>query len=181
MSPLLWGNGVFRLYPNWLIYLFLAVFAFFSPFCYAKTAFSYSPDILSPCTPDVTMVKNVVKSVSEKMICGHHFEMWKCISKLLRRQRRNAWKAEKQYTNHHMWSNWQTAAATMWSGTDQITWSNHVVGAENHTQFLPQQVLYCNSSSSRCQGPLKIKIITQNLIRSKQRKSSLRSSPSSRR
>ena len=61
--------------PKKLNYLFLAVFAFFSPFCYAKTAFSYSPDILSPCTPDVTMVKNVVKSVSEKMICGHHFEV----------------------------------------------------------------------------------------------------------
>ena len=36
------------------------VFAFSSPFCYAKTAFSYSPDILSPCTPDLFMVKDVV-------------------------------------------------------------------------------------------------------------------------
>ena len=35
--------------------------------------------------------------------------------------------------------------------------------------FLPL-VSYCNSSSNGCQGPLKIKIITQNLIRSKQRK-----------
>ena len=75
MSPLLWKNGVFRLYPKKLNYLFLAVFAFFSPFCYAKTAFSYSRALLSPCTPDVTMVKNVVKSVSEKMICGHRFEV----------------------------------------------------------------------------------------------------------
>ena len=75
MFPLLRKEGAFRLYPKKLNYLFLAVFAFFSPFCYAKTAFSYSPDILSPCTPDVTMVKNVVKSVSEKMICGHHFEV----------------------------------------------------------------------------------------------------------
>ena len=73
MSPLLRKNDTIRLYPKKLNYLFLAVFAFFSPFCYAKTAFSYSPDILSPCTPDVTMVKNVVKSVSEKMICGHRF------------------------------------------------------------------------------------------------------------
>ena len=74
MSPLLRKNRVFRLYPNRLIYLFLAVFAFSSPFCYAKTAFSYSPDILSPCTPVLFMVKDVVKSVSEKMICGHCFE-----------------------------------------------------------------------------------------------------------
>ena len=47
----------------------------------------------------------------------------------------------------------------------QTMWSR----AENHTLFLPQQVLYCNSSSNGCQGPLKIKITTQNLIRSKQR------------
>ena len=52
----------------------------------------------------------------------------------------------------------------------QITWSNYVVGGENRASFLPPQVLYCNSSSSVCQGPFKIKIRTQNLIRSKQRK-----------
>ena len=75
MPPLPTKVEFCRLYPKKLNYLFLAVFAFFSPFCYAKTAFSYSPDILSPCTPEVTMVKNVVKSVSEKMICGHHFEV----------------------------------------------------------------------------------------------------------
>ena len=75
MSPLLRKNDIIRLYPKKLNYLFLAVFAFSSPFCYAKTAFSYSPDILSPCAPDVTMVKNVVKSMSEKMICGHHLEV----------------------------------------------------------------------------------------------------------
>ena len=39
----------------------------------------------------------------------------------------------------------------------QITWSNYVVGGENHTPFLPQQVLYCNSSSSGCQGRFEIK------------------------
>ena len=59
----------------------------------------------------------------------------------------------------------------MWSGADQITWSIYVVEAENNISFLSPQVLYCNSSSSGCQGPLKIKITTQNLIRSKQRKS----------
>ena len=78
MSPLSTKVEFCRLYPNWLIYLFLAVFAFSSPFCYAKTAFSYSRDILSPCTPDLFMVKDVVKSVSEKMICGHRFEVRKC-------------------------------------------------------------------------------------------------------
>ena len=78
MSPLLRKNDIIRLYPNWLIYLFLAVFAFFSPFCYAKTAFSYSRDILSPCTPVLFMVKDVVKSESEKTICGHRFEVRKC-------------------------------------------------------------------------------------------------------
>ena len=46
---------------------------------------------------------------------------------------------------------------TMWSGIDQITWSKYVVEAENSTPFLPPQVLYCNSSSNGCQGPLKIK------------------------
>ena len=75
MSPLLRKNDIIRLYPKKLNYLFLAVFAFSEAFCYAKTAFSYSPDILSPCTPDVTMVKNVVKSMSKEMICGHHFEV----------------------------------------------------------------------------------------------------------
>ena len=96
MFPLLRKERAFRLYPKKLNYLFLAVFAFFSPFCYAKTAFSYSPDILSPCTPDVTMVKNVVKSVSEKMICGHHFEVKNALEndsvdreKTHRKQRRN--------------------------------------------------------------------------------------------
>ena len=75
MLPLSTKVEFCRLYPKKLNYLFLAVFAFSEAFCYAKTAFSYSPDILSPCTPDVTMVKNVVKSVSEKMICGHRFEV----------------------------------------------------------------------------------------------------------
>ena len=72
MSPLLRKNGAFRLYPNRFLYLFLAVFAFFSPFCYAKTAFSYSRDILSPCTPVLFMVKDVVKS-ERRMI-----DMWSC-------------------------------------------------------------------------------------------------------
>ena len=72
MSPLSTKVEFCRLYPKKLNYLFLAVFAFFSPFCYAKTAFSYSPDILSPSTPDVTMVKNVVKS-EYRMI-----DMWSC-------------------------------------------------------------------------------------------------------
>ena len=63
--------------------------------------------------------------------------------------------------------------------------SNHMVklcGRSREQHIIPSpQVLYCNSSSSGCQGPLKIKNSTQNLIRSKQRKSSSRSFPSSRR
>ena len=39
----------------------------------------------------------------------------------------------------------------MLSGIDQITWSNHVVGAEKHTLFLPPQVLYCNLEKQICQ------------------------------
>ena len=48
--------------PQLIDISFLAVFAFSSPFCYAKTAFSYSRALLSPCTPDLFMVKDVVKS-----------------------------------------------------------------------------------------------------------------------
>ena len=163
-------NLQFWLYPKKLNYLFLAVFAFFSPFCYAKTAFSYSPDILSPCTPDVTMVKNVVKSMSEKMICGHHFEV-----KKQRETKKKPRSSSVQmprcnvrnrfcecfhgyYTTAHrkcqlkpcgqLWK----GTTTMWSGTDQIAWSNYVVGVENHTSFLPPQVLYCNSCEGLCQG-----------------------------
>ena len=52
--------------------------------------------------------------------------------------------------------------------------------AEN-CSFLLLQVLYYNLEQQLCQGLLKIKISTQNLIRSKQRKSKSRSSPSCRR
>ena len=45
--------------------------------------------------------------------------------------------------------------------------------AENCSEFLLLQVLYCNLEMQDCQGPLKIKINTQNLIRSK-RKSEVR-------
>ena len=72
MSPLLRKNDIIRLYPKKLNYLFLAVFAFSEAFCYAKTAFSYSPDILPPCTPVLFMVKDVVKSEC-RMI-----DMWSC-------------------------------------------------------------------------------------------------------
>ena len=70
-----------------------------------------------------------------------------------------------------MWSARLKATNIMWSGTDQITWSNYVVEAENNTPFLLSQVLYCNSCDGLCQGSFKIKVRTQNLIRSKQRKS----------
>ena len=70
-----------------------------------------------------------------------------------------------------MWSARQKTSETMWSGADQITWSIYVVEAENNISFLSPQVLYCNLEKRICQGPLKIKNSTQNLIRSKQRKS----------
>ena len=180
MSPLSTKVEFCRLYPKKLNYLFLAVFAFFSPFCYAKTAFSYSPDILSPCTPDVTMVKNVVKSVSEKMICGHRFESWKCFQitfadreKTHRKQRRNIpitacglpdWKQRKlcgQYRSTHM---------VKLCGRSR----------EPHHSFL-RRCCIVTLLQAVVKAPLKIKIRTQNLIRSKQRKASSRSSPSSRR
>lgn len=115
MSPLLRKNESFRLYPNRLIYLFLAVFAFSSPFCYAKTAFSYSRTLLSPCTPVLFMVKDVVKSEC-RMI-----DMWSCFRagsstrKSLRRQRRNIYSAEKKYADRHMWSNSYREMINMWS------------------------------------------------------------------
>ena len=49
------------------------------------------------------------------------------------------------------------ATKIMWSGTDQITWSIHVVRAEKHTPFLPPQVLYCNSCEWFCQAIFEIK------------------------
>ena len=79
MSPLLRKKDIIRLYPKKLNYLFLAVFAFSSPFCYAKTAFSCSRALLSPCTPVLFMVKDVVKSEC-RMI-----DMWsffRCIFRL---------------------------------------------------------------------------------------------------
>ena len=50
-----------------------------------------------------------------------------------------------------MWSVQQEAPKPMWSGTDQITWSNHVVGAENNTPFFSLKVFYCNSVILKCQ------------------------------
>ena len=64
---------------------------------------------------------------------------------------KNYTEAAKKHTNHRMWSARQKATKTMWSGTDQITWSNYVVEAENHTSFLPPQVLYCNLEKRICQ------------------------------
>ena len=104
-------------------------------------------------------------------------------------------RAEKKHTNCYMWSSSNKEMITMWSGR-----------AEN-TFFLLPQVLYCNLENHICQvlstnclllvgrtrrasrnipqavckSPWKYKIKTQNLIRSKQRKSSSRSFPSCRR
>ena len=75
LSDKTWTCGLYH--PNRPEYLFLAVFAFSSPFCYAKTAFSYSPDIISPCTPDLFMVKDVVKFESEMIDMWSYFQEWK--------------------------------------------------------------------------------------------------------
>ena len=88
LSDKTWTCGLYH--PNWLIYLFLAVFAFFSPFCYAKTAFSYSRDILSPCTPVLFMVKDVVKSEYRVIDMWSWFWGGRSARKSLRRQIRNA-------------------------------------------------------------------------------------------
>ena len=98
MSPLLRKNGAFRLYPNRPEYLFLAVFAFSEAFCYAKTAFSCSRALLSPCTPDLFMVKDVVKS--ECRMIG----MWSLLFDS---------KHAKNYAD--MWSALQEEMITMWS------------------------------------------------------------------
>ena len=96
----------------------------------------------------------------------------RCARNLLRRQRKTL-RAEKKHTNRHMWSNSYREMINMWS--DKIDQQR----AENYLVLL-LQMLYCNLELHDCQGPLRIKINAQNLIRSKQRKSSLRSFPSCR-
>ena len=104
MFPLLRKKGAFRLYPKKLNYLFLAVFAFFSPFCYAKTAFSYSRALLSPCTPVLFMVKDVVKSECRMIHMWSSFLGGRSARNLLRRQRMIVPRTEKEHANRHMWS-----------------------------------------------------------------------------
>ena len=124
MSPLPTKVEFCRLYPNWPEYLFLAVFAFSSPFCYAKTAFSYSRALLSPCTPVLFMVKDVVKS-EHRMI-----DMWSSVwggrsaRNLLRRQRRKTYRVQNKHTNLHMWSVSQKEMINMWSVTVEDGWSS---------------------------------------------------------
>ena len=156
-------NLQFWLYPNWLIYLFIAVFAFSSPFCYAKTAFSYSRALWSPCTPVLFMVKDVVKSQPEMIDMWSWFWGGRSAWKTLLRQRRNLQRAKNKHTNRHMWSTIRKEMINMWS--DKIDQQR----AENYLVLL-LQMLYCNLELHDCQGPLRIKINAQNLIRSKQRK-----------
>ena len=109
------------------------------------------------------MVKDVVKSEC-RMI-----DMWSCFwggrsaRKLLRRKRRIASRTEKKHTNRYMWSTSYREMINMWSDKiDQQIAENYLV--------LLLQMLYCNLELHDCQGPLRIKINAQNLIRSKQRK-----------
>ena len=87
LSDKTWTCGLYH--PNWFIYLFLAVFAFSEAFCYAKTAFSYSRTLLSPCTPDLFMVKDVVKSEYRMIVMWSLIWDGRSTQKFLRRQRRN--------------------------------------------------------------------------------------------
>ena len=163
-------------YPKKLNYLFLAVFAFFSPFCYAKTAFSYSRALLSPCTPVLFMVKDVVKSEYRMIAMWSPFEGKKEQRKTKKKPRSSSVQMPRcnvrnrfcecfhgYYTTAHRkcqlkpCGQLRKGTITMWSVIDQITWSKYVVGAENNISFLPPQVLYCNSSSSGCQGRFEIK------------------------
>ena len=102
MSPLSTKVEFCRLYPNRPEYLFLAVFAFSSPFCYAKTAFSYSRALLSPCTPVLFMVKDVVKSEYRVIDMWSSFLGGRSDRKSLLRQRRNLQRAKNKHTNRHM-------------------------------------------------------------------------------
>ena len=126
MFPLLRKKGTFRLYPKKLNYLFLAVFAFFSPFCYAKTAFSYSPNILSPCTPDVTMVKNVVKTRTSKM------QMWSPKNRSTHQASGSGRKEKSRRTKHGVVSA-KPPNRNMWSRKNklrgQAMWSGRAVAA----------------------------------------------------
>ena len=70
--------------------------------------------------------------------------------------------AERKHTERNMWSSSPKEMITMWSEKS--------AAPENCLVLLPQ-VLYCNSYEGLCQVLLTIKISTQNLIRSKQRKS----------
>ena len=113
LSDKTWTCGLYH--PNRLLYIFLAVFAFFSPFCYAKTAFSYSRALFSPCTPVLFMVKDVVKSEYRMIDMWSSFWGGRSAWNFLRRQRRNISRSEKKHANCHMWSSSRKEMITMWS------------------------------------------------------------------
>ena len=108
LSDKTWTCGLYH--PNRPEYLFLAVFAFSEAFCYAKTAFSYSRALLSPCTPDLFMVKDVVKKTGPK----HRFLMFSGLTldisdvqNLIRSNQRNG---TEKAQNLRKWSNmWSSA------------------------------------------------------------------------
>ena len=162
MSPLLRKNDIIRLYPNWLIYLFLAVFAFSSPFCYAKTAFSYSRALLSPCTPVLFMVKDVVKSKYRMIV------MWSCFRVV---EALKICSADREEIHREQRRNTPTGICGQERKMRWFSCGQRIQVARSRGRLIPLlPMLYCNSYSSGCQGPLKIKVSTQNLICSKQRK-----------
>ena len=149
LSDKTWTCGLYH--PNWLIYLFLAVFAFSSPFYYAKTAFSYSRDILSPCTPVLFMVKDVVKSVSEKMICGHRFKVRQCSKNSSAGSQEKHWDQRKNTPTIACglpdWKQRKLCGQAQIKSHGQTMWSK----AENNTSLILPQVLYCNLEKRICQ------------------------------
>ena len=102
------------------------------------------------------------KLVLQKCKCGH-LKIGQNIRQAVAAARR---KAEEQNT---VWS--ARKQPTEICGQQEPKPHGQIMWSEQRTApFLPQRVLYCNSSSSGCQGRFEIKIRTQKLICSKQRK-----------
>ena len=73
------------------------------------------------------MVKYVVKSEYRMIAMWSSFWGGRSAQKSLRRQRRNAQRAEKKYTNNHMWSDLKKEMITMWSGNHKAAKSRELL------------------------------------------------------
>ena len=109
------------------------------------------------------MVKDVVKSEYRMIVMWSLVWGGRSARKSLRRQRKNL--GESREETHQL----------LYVVNSTKRNDKHVVRkikqprAENYLVLL-LQMLYCNLELHDCQGPLRIKINAQNLIRSKQRK-----------